>query len=86
MNTQSSSPLLGAITSMVAFVSGKLPSTKLVSDVTDSWLYIDPAIQDLVTFYFSNLAFLVSVVVGLITFRNFIHKKIRKHHAKSIPK
>ncbi len=79
---QTSNPVVGTMISIVAFVSGKLPGTKMVSSVTDSWLYIDPAVQDLITFYFSNLAFLVSVVVGLITLRNFIVKKIKKHHAK----
>lgn len=78
MNTPTSNPVIGAITSIMAFIAGKMPGVKIVTKVTDSCLYIDPAIQDLITFYFSNLAFLVSVVVGLITLRNFIHKKIKK--------
>lgn len=81
---QTQNPVLGVILSVVAFITGKLPETKLVSNATDYWLYVDPATQDLITFYFSNIAFFVSIAAAIFSFINWMVKKIKKEksHAK----
>jgi len=78
---QTQNPVIGFITTVLALITGKLPEIKMVSNVTDSYMYVDPAVQDLITFYFSNIAFGVSIIVGVFTAISWMRKQ-RKNHAK----